>query len=87
MIDEFTNVSPQEARELIQACFVEIREEIDLRPPFVPETDLPELEIEQQARAAEEEITRLASELEHRAYSMGTLRAAEQALALPDVNA
>ena len=82
IIDENTNVTPDEARELIYACFAETRKEVDLRPPFVPETDDPEIEIEEQAHYAEAEITRLAGELEHRAFSIGTTRAAERALAL-----
>ncbi|MBX7501709.1 site-specific integrase [Qipengyuania sp. YG27] len=82
VIDELTNVSPGEARELIHACFAEVRREVDLRPPYVLKTDCPEMEIEEQAIYAQEEITRLADELEHRAYSIGTIRAAEEALAL-----
>ena len=82
VIDELTNVSPSEARELIHSCFDEIRREVDLRPPYVPETDYPEMEIEEQAHYAEEEISRLAGELEVRVFSIGTERAAERALAL-----
>jgi len=82
VIDQLKNVSPSEARELIHACFAEIRREIDLRHPYIPETHYPEMEIEEQAIHAEGEIARLADELEHRAYSTGTTRAAERALAL-----
>jgi hypothetical protein len=81
-IDENTNVTPDEARELMRACFAETRREVDLQPPFVPETNYPEMEIEEQASHAEAEITRLAGELEHRAFSIGTTRAAEKALSL-----
>lgn len=84
-IEEDTNVTPEKARELMHACFVEARREADLRPPFVPETDNPEMEIEEQANHAEAEIIRLTGELEHRAYSIGTTRAAERALALRDM--
>ena len=82
IIDENANLSPEEAREIIYACFAETLKEVDLLPPFVPETDHPEIEIGEQASYFEAEITRLAGELEHRAYSIGTEKAAERALAL-----
>lgn len=86
IIDDNKNITPEEARELMQACFAEARREIGLLPPFVPETDYPEMEIDEQAICAEAEITRLTGELEHRAYSVGTTRAAERALALRGTN-
>lgn len=82
MIDENTNLTPQEIRKLLQACFADIKRRTDLRSPFVPETDRPDLEVEEQVRLTEGEIARLTGELTHRAFSRGTEKAAEAAMAL-----
>lgn len=63
MLDEFTNISPDQARELIQACFAQIRREIDARSTFLPRTDQPEAELEEQAYLTSEEIGRLTLEV------------------------
>lgn len=81
MIDEITNVPPDEARKLIQACFAEVRREIDALPPYIPETDLPDLELSEQISLAQDCICRLTGELENRAPSIGTERAASDAMA------
>ena len=86
MIDEFTNVSPQEARKLIQACFADIRREVDAYPPFVPETSYPEMEIHEQLVLSQLEIAELTCELEQRAFSTSTFERAQHALAFRGID-
>lgn len=86
MLDEFTNISPDQARELIQACFAQIRREIDARSAFLPRTDQPEAELEEQAYLTSEEIGRLTLEIETSTFSDITTRAAQELLAAQGVH-
>jgi hypothetical protein len=86
MIDEFTNVTPDQARELIQACFADIRREVDARPAFMPETNQPELELEEQAFFTSEEIDRLTLEVDTNTFSVSTISAAKRLLALRGID-
>ncbi|WP_147366987.1 DUF6538 domain-containing protein [Aurantiacibacter zhengii] len=86
VIDENTNVTPEQARKLIQACFADIRREVDERPPFVPETHRPDLEIDEQLNLSDAEIARLHDELECRAFSAKTESAARAAFALHGID-
>ena len=85
MIDENTNVTPDQARELIKACFADIRQEVEARPAFMPETTQPELELEEQAFLAAEEVSRLSLEIESDSFSASTSKAARRILAMKGV--
>ncbi|MBX7532052.1 site-specific integrase [Qipengyuania sp. 1XM1-15A] len=86
MLDEFTNVSPDEARELIQACFADIRRKVDAFPPFTPETPFPEMEVDEQLFLAGQEIAKLTLEREQRVFSKSTANQAQRALALRGID-
>ncbi len=86
MLDEFTNATPDQVRGLIQACFAQIRREIDARPPYLPKTDQPEAELEEQTFLTTEEIGRLTLEVGTYAFSQGTSRAAQELLAAQGVH-
>lgn len=86
MINENLDVTPQEARALIQACFDDITREIDSRAPFVPQSEFSEIELGEQTILAEAHISQLTAEIENRTFSRGTESAARSALALRGID-
>ncbi|MXO58555.1 tyrosine-type recombinase/integrase [Altererythrobacter salegens] len=75
VIEKNTNISSDEARALIQACYAAICRVERERGPYNPTTSLPDLELVEQEVLANDEITRLRGQLESAVFSPDVLTA------------
>jgi len=59
VIENNVKISPLEARELIQSCFVDLADGVDQHCPLVPTSDYPDLEVLEQETLAQDKINEL----------------------------
>lgn len=65
MIEESQAIRPDEARKMVQSCFLELQNNVDESPPFIPDTTRPDLEKLEQECLAQERINSLKGQIEN----------------------